>query len=51
MMTEANALSFFEKLCTYGCHHCLEHAGGGIVVEMVLVTMKGNVLGRARVGE
>jgi cobalt-precorrin-5B (C1)-methyltransferase len=51
MMTEANALSFFEKLCTYACQHCLEHAGGGIVVEMILVTMKGNVLGRARVGE
>ncbi|OBA02366.1 cobalt-precorrin-5B (C(1))-methyltransferase [Paenibacillus polymyxa] len=51
MMTEANALSFFEKLCTYGCQHCLEHAGGGITVEMVLVTLKGNVLGRARVGE
>ncbi|MFB5759967.1 cobalt-precorrin-5B (C(1))-methyltransferase [Paenibacillus medicaginis] len=47
LMTEAQCLKFFELLCGCACRHCLEHAGGGITVEMVLVTMKGQVLGKA----
>ncbi|MEO2207661.1 cobalt-precorrin-5B (C(1))-methyltransferase [Paenibacillus pabuli] len=51
MMTEAGYLPYFEKLCTYACRHCLEHAGGGVTVEVVLVTMKGMELGRAEISE
>ncbi|MFB5266818.1 cobalt-precorrin-5B (C(1))-methyltransferase [Paenibacillus enshidis] len=47
LMTEAQCLKFFELLCGCACRHCLEHAAGGITVEMVLVTMKGQVLGKA----
>lgn len=47
LMTEAQCLKFFELLCGCACRHCLEHAEGGITVEMVLVTMKGQVLGKA----
>lgn len=46
-MVEANCLLFFELLCREGCRHCLEYAEGGITVEMVLVTMKGQMLGKA----
>ncbi|MEF2967354.1 cobalt-precorrin-5B (C(1))-methyltransferase [Paenibacillus sp. M1] len=47
MMTEAGYDAFFERLCEHACRHCLEHIRGGLAVEMVLITMKGRVLGRA----
>ncbi|WP_239004800.1 cobalt-precorrin-5B (C(1))-methyltransferase [Paenibacillus tepidiphilus] len=47
MMTEAGNRLFFEKICEYACRHCLSHVNGGMTVEMVLITMKGRVLGRA----
>lgn len=40
---------FFNILSAYACRHALEHAGGGLTIETVLVTMKGEVLGRAEV--
>lgn len=49
LMAEAGATAFFEILCEYACRHALEHIGGGIKVETVLVTMKGDVLGRAAI--
>ncbi|MFC3749275.1 cobalt-precorrin-5B (C(1))-methyltransferase [Paenibacillus sp. GCM10012306] len=49
LMIEAGNLVFFEQLCLHACRHCLSHMGGGAVVEMVLITMKGRVLGRAEI--
>jgi cobalt-precorrin-5B (C1)-methyltransferase len=49
MMTEAGNSDFFERLCYYACRHCLDHMGGGATVEMVLITMKGTVLGRTEI--
>ncbi|ASA26173.1 cobalt-precorrin-5B (C(1))-methyltransferase [Paenibacillus donghaensis] len=49
LMTEAGNFSFFENMCRYACRNCLEHVGGGMTVEMVLITMKGRVLGRAEI--
>lgn len=46
LVTEAGLPGFFDKLCEYACRHCLEHIGGGVTVEIVLVTMKGEILGR-----
>ncbi len=49
LMTEAGNTAFFELLCRYGCKHCIRQTDGGMTVEMVLITMKGRVLGRAEV--
>lgn len=49
LMAEAGVTAFFEILCEYACRHALEHIGGGIKVETMLVTMKGDVLGRAAI--
>ncbi|CAG7614575.1 Cobalt-precorrin-5B C(1)-methyltransferase [Paenibacillus solanacearum] len=49
LMAEAGTTAFFEILCDYACRHALEHIGSGIQVETVLVTMKGDVLGRAAI--
>ncbi|WP_083613303.1 cobalt-precorrin-5B (C(1))-methyltransferase [Paenibacillus sp. P46E] len=48
-MTEAGNDVFFEQLCLHACRHCLEHVHGGMTVEMVLITMKGRVLGRTEI--
>ncbi|KWX87604.1 cobalt-precorrin-6A synthase, partial [Paenibacillus riograndensis] len=49
LMTAAGNGVFFEQLCLHACRHCLKHMNGGMTVEMVLVTMKGRVLGRAEI--
>ncbi|MEK5235875.1 cobalt-precorrin-5B (C(1))-methyltransferase [Paenibacillus sp. FSL L8-0470] len=49
MMTAAGNYAFFEQLCLHACRHCLIHMNGEMTVEMVLITMKGRVLGRAEI--
>ncbi|WP_405117356.1 cobalt-precorrin-5B (C(1))-methyltransferase [Paenibacillus sp. FSL K6-1217] len=49
MMTEAGNNAFFEQLCRHACEQSLAHMNGGMIVEMVLITMKGRVLGRAEI--
>ncbi|WP_036722653.1 cobalt-precorrin-5B (C(1))-methyltransferase [Paenibacillus sp. FSL R7-277] len=49
MMTEAGNYTFFEQLCRHACEQSLAHMNGGMIVEMVLITMKGRVLGRAEI--
>ncbi len=49
IVIEAGIREFFDKLCEYACRHSLEHIGGGLAIETVLVTMKGDVLGRAEI--
>lgn len=49
MMTEAGNHTFFEQLCRHACEQSLAHMNGGMIVEMVLITMKGQVLGRAEI--
>lgn len=49
LMTEAGNSVFFERICYHACRHCLKHIGGHMTVEMVLITMKGRVLGRAEI--
>lgn len=46
---EAGDMRFFDILSGYACQHALEHIGGGVKVETVLVTMKGDILGRAEI--
>ncbi|MNC76084.1 hypothetical protein D3C75_1277360 [compost metagenome] len=48
-MTEAGHHGFFERLCQYACRQCLKQVNGGMTVEMVLITMKGRMLGRAEI--
>lgn len=47
LMTEAGNAAFFGLLCKHVCKQSLQAVNGGIMVEMVLITMKGRVLGRA----
>jgi cobalt-precorrin-5B (C1)-methyltransferase len=49
LVLEAGVEGFFDRLSEYACRHALHHIGGGITIETVLVTMKGDVLGRAEV--
>ncbi|WP_269322094.1 cobalt-precorrin-5B (C(1))-methyltransferase [Paenibacillus sp. FSL R5-0912] len=49
MMTDAGNSAFFESLCRHACEESLKHMNGGMIVEMVLITMKGRVLGRAEI--
>ncbi|MNN18043.1 cobalt-precorrin-6A synthase [compost metagenome] len=49
LMTEAGHLAFFELLCRHACMQCLKQVDGGMTVEMVLITMKGRMLGRAEI--
>ncbi|WP_232381068.1 cobalt-precorrin-5B (C(1))-methyltransferase [Paenibacillus tianjinensis] len=49
LMTEAGHLDFFEQLCRHACMQCLKQVNGGMTVEMVLITMKGRLLGRAEI--
>lgn len=49
LMTEAGHLEFFEQLCRHACSQCLKQVNGGMTVEMVLITMKGRLLGRAEI--
>jgi cobalt-precorrin-5B (C1)-methyltransferase len=46
LMEQAGYPSFFERLSQLASRRGWEHAGGGITVETVLVTMKGALLGR-----
>ncbi|MDT3428919.1 cobalt-precorrin-5B (C1)-methyltransferase [Paenibacillus forsythiae] len=46
LMIEAGLRSFFDRLCQYACRCCLEHIGGGVTVEVALLTRKGELLGR-----
>ncbi|WP_166245621.1 cobalt-precorrin-5B (C(1))-methyltransferase [Paenibacillus turpanensis] len=39
--------TFFDLLSANACRHAMKQIGGGAVIETVLVTMKGEVLGRA----
>ncbi|MCI3923213.1 cobalt-precorrin-5B (C(1))-methyltransferase [Paenibacillus sp. TRM 82003] len=48
---EAGLTGFFEALCRHASTHAAVHAGGGVAVETVLVTMKGDTLGRAEFNE
>ncbi|WP_340026784.1 cobalt-precorrin-5B (C(1))-methyltransferase [Paenibacillus sp. FSL K6-1096] len=47
LMTEAGNTVFFAQLCRHVCEQSLRAVNGGMMVEMVLITMKGRVLGRA----
>jgi len=47
LMEQAGYPAFFERLSQLVCRRGWEHAGGGITVETVLVTMKGALLGRS----
>ncbi|TBL78276.1 cobalt-precorrin-5B (C(1))-methyltransferase [Paenibacillus thalictri] len=47
VLAAAGFMKFFDILCEYACHHALNHVSGGIRIETVLVTMKGDTLGRA----
>jgi cobalt-precorrin-5B (C1)-methyltransferase len=49
LVAEAGVRGFFDRLSEYACRHALNHINGGVTVETVLVTMKGEVLGRAEV--
>ncbi|GGG13931.1 cobalt-precorrin-5B (C(1))-methyltransferase [Paenibacillus abyssi] len=49
LAAEAGLHTYFERLCRYASQHAVDHVGGGIRVETVLVTMKGDVLGRAEI--
>jgi cobalt-precorrin-5B (C1)-methyltransferase len=49
LAAEAGVHTFFEILCRHASTHAVNQVGGGITVETVLVTMKGDVLGRAEV--
>lgn len=49
LMTEAGHHGFFEQLCRHACRQCLKQVNGGMTVEMVLITMKGRMLGRAEI--
>ena len=42
---------FFENLCRHACSHGLREIGGGLWVETVLTTMKGELLGRGAIDE
>lgn len=48
LLIEAGLPGFFDKLSEYACRHCLEHIGGGLTVEVVLVTLTGDILGRGK---
>lgn len=47
LMTEAGNAAFFGLLCKRVCEQSLQAVNGGMIIEMVLITMKGRVLGRA----
>lgn len=49
LVLEAGLPGFFDRLSEHACRHALAHLGGGATVETVLVTMKGDILGRAEV--
>ncbi|CAM4376729.1 cobalt-precorrin-5B (C(1))-methyltransferase [Paenibacillus alkaliterrae] len=46
---EAGLETYFQLLCKYASEHAVSHVDGGMVVETVLVTMKGDVLGRVEI--
>jgi cobalt-precorrin-5B (C1)-methyltransferase len=47
LMEEAGFLSYFSHMSELICRNTLEHVGGGMRVETILVKMKGEMLGRA----
>lgn len=46
MMREHDLNSFFQLLCRYACENGLKEVNGGVVIEVVLMTMKNEILGR-----
>lgn len=51
IMHRAGLDTFFEKLSHHASRHSLDEMGGGLWVETVLTTMKGELLGRAHIDE
>jgi cobalt-precorrin-5B (C1)-methyltransferase len=51
IMAAAGLYDFFIKLSRHACRHGLHEIGGGIWIETVLTTMKGDLLGRATIDE
>ncbi|MBL0385811.1 cobalt-precorrin-5B (C(1))-methyltransferase [Tumebacillus sp. ITR2] len=51
LMLAAGHEDFFEKLCRHASRHSLDEVGGGLLVETVLTTMKGELLGRGGIDE
>lgn len=49
LVQEAGLTEFFNILCEKASRRVLLYAGGGLTIETVLVTMKGDVLGRAEI--
>lgn len=47
LVIEEGQMRFFDIVSEYACRHALTQTGGGVKVETVLVTMKGETLGRA----
>ncbi|MCR8631370.1 cobalt-precorrin-5B (C(1))-methyltransferase [Paenibacillus radicis (ex Xue et al. 2023)] len=48
-MQEWGYSDFFELLCTYCCDAGLREVGGGMEIETVIISMKANLLGSARI--
>ncbi|WP_284641476.1 cobalt-precorrin-5B (C(1))-methyltransferase [Paenibacillus silviterrae] len=46
-MQEQGNTGFFSKLCESCCRHCYAEIQGGMEIETVIISMKGNLLGRA----
>ncbi|BBH20484.1 cobalt-precorrin-5B C(1)-methyltransferase [Paenibacillus baekrokdamisoli] len=46
---EAGVAKYFELLCRYASEHAVNHVEGGVIVDTALVTMKGELLGRAEI--
>lgn len=51
IMAAAGLDRFFVELSLHACRHALQEVGGGLCVETVLTTMKGDLLGRATVDD
>lgn len=46
LMMEKGYTSFFQRLSEYCCHSALQEVKGGLEVEMILTSLKGDLLGR-----
>ena len=51
ILNEAGCDDFFRLLCERAAKNGYDHAGGGLEVEVILMTMKNDLLGRAVYGE
>jgi cobalt-precorrin-5B (C1)-methyltransferase len=47
LMLEHNCPSFFDVLCDYCCRSALEETGGGIAMDTIIYSLKGQLLGKA----